>query len=83
MSPTVMSVGKADPWFGSLADLHDHGGEPDYPPEAYEAAEAIKAAEPELGPIMMILFDLRTNVATRFVAMPVPRHQHSQTCGRA
>ena len=48
-----------------------------------EAAEAILAASADLPSVDdMVLFDLQTPVATRFVALPVP-HRHGQDCARA
>jgi len=76
-------TGMVKPWFQSVAELHGHG-EPELAPEGYEAAKAILEAQADLHVPggKMILIDLQTDVATRYVAMPAG-HRHGQDCGRA
>lgn len=71
------------PWFDSIADLA--GGDPfrGLNPGLRDAGRAILEAADNLPECVdLILFDLETPVATRFVAMPV-YHRHDQDCGRA
>lgn len=50
---------------------------------AHEAMEAILDAGDALEAEHLILFDLRTDVQTRIVALPVTMHRHDQDCARA
>lgn len=71
------------PWFTSVAELHGHREAEELAPEGYEAAQAIIDAQDDLHAPggRLILIDLKTDVATRFVAMPAG-HRHGQDCGR-
>lgn len=74
-----------DLWFRSVAEfLTGQRETEELAPEGYEAVQAIIDAQDELHAPggQLLLIDLKTNVATRYVAMPVG-HRHGQDCGRA
>ena len=77
------TVGTMNPWFRSVTELHGHVEPEQLSPEGYESAQAIIDASDELKAPggQLLLIDLKTDVATRYVAMPAG-HRHGQDCGR-